>query len=540
MSRNLSVTVASGDSLDVREFRVHQALSSLFDVTLTAVSENPDIDFEAVVGKDASFTLHGRRRQRHRARTWTGLCRRAPPDPGRAGGALDLPRSASCRRSGSPPSGATTACSSCMTELDIARSSSASGASPPRRRSRASTRRASTASSTARATTSSCRGCSRTRASRSTSSDGRQARPLRRAPGERPAARRTSPSATSPRHPAREHVTGVRVGRQRAARQVHPARPRLPQPADLQAPGRSAGAARRRGAARALPLHARRVPLRERQGRRHAPRRRPGQAPHRRGRGAEARREAPRRPSAATRSPCTFDDQRTRPRARRRDVHARSPAPRARRRQAPPGRRVPHRRRAPTRSGPTTSRRAAPPSPTTPRSRRPSPRCTASRARPWSAPPARRSTPTSSAACASSSTGTARAQMNENSSCWIHVSQPWGGAGYGGINLPRIGQEVLVDFLGGDPDRPIIIGRVYTNLQKAPYKLPANKTQSGWKSNSSPPDRRLQRDDVRGRGRQGARPHAGREGHAQAGQERRASTSAATGRRTSAATTATR
>jgi len=77
-------------------------------------------------------------------------------------------------------------------------------------------------------------------------------------------------------------------------------------------------------------------------------------------------------------------------------------------------------------------------------------------------------------------------KMDDNSSCWIHVNQPWGGAGYGGSNLPRIGQEVLVDFLGGDPDRPVITGRVYTNLQKSPYKLPSNKTQSGWKSNTSP------------------------------------------------------
>ncbi|EYF01093.1 type VI secretion system Vgr family protein [Chondromyces apiculatus] len=77
-------------------------------------------------------------------------------------------------------------------------------------------------------------------------------------------------------------------------------------------------------------------------------------------------------------------------------------------------------------------------------------------------------------------------QMNDKSSCWIHVSQPWSGAGYGGINLPRVGQEVIVDFLGGDPDRPIIVGRVYTNLQKVPYKLPDKKTQSGWKSNSTP------------------------------------------------------
>jgi type VI secretion system secreted protein VgrG len=77
-------------------------------------------------------------------------------------------------------------------------------------------------------------------------------------------------------------------------------------------------------------------------------------------------------------------------------------------------------------------------------------------------------------------------KMDDNSSCWIHVSQPWGGTNFGGSNLPRIGQEVIVDFLSGDPDRPIIVGRVYTNLQKTPYKLPDNKTQSGWQSRSSP------------------------------------------------------
>ncbi len=77
-------------------------------------------------------------------------------------------------------------------------------------------------------------------------------------------------------------------------------------------------------------------------------------------------------------------------------------------------------------------------------------------------------------------------KMNEGSSCWIHTSQPWGGSGFGGTNLPRIGQEVIVDFIGGDPDQPIIVGRVYTNLQKTPYKLPDNKTQSGMQSRSSP------------------------------------------------------
>jgi type VI secretion system secreted protein VgrG len=77
-------------------------------------------------------------------------------------------------------------------------------------------------------------------------------------------------------------------------------------------------------------------------------------------------------------------------------------------------------------------------------------------------------------------------KMDDNSSCWIHVAQPWGGSAYGGVNLPRIGQEVIVDFLGGDPDRPVITGRVYTNLQKVPYKLPQHKTRSAWKSDSSP------------------------------------------------------
>lgn len=77
-------------------------------------------------------------------------------------------------------------------------------------------------------------------------------------------------------------------------------------------------------------------------------------------------------------------------------------------------------------------------------------------------------------------------RFDENASIWIHVSQPWAGAGYGATMLPRVGQEVLVDFLGGDPDRPVITGRVYTAIQTTPYALPANKTQSGWKSNSSP------------------------------------------------------
>ncbi len=76
-------------------------------------------------------------------------------------------------------------------------------------------------------------------------------------------------------------------------------------------------------------------------------------------------------------------------------------------------------------------------------------------------------------------------QSDENSSCWIRVSQNWAGKNWGAIQIPRIGQEVIVSFLEGDPDRPIITGRVYNAEQTVPYELPANATQSGVKSRSS-------------------------------------------------------
>jgi type VI secretion system secreted protein VgrG len=74
---------------------------------------------------------------------------------------------------------------------------------------------------------------------------------------------------------------------------------------------------------------------------------------------------------------------------------------------------------------------------------------------------------------------------DDNSSCWIRVSQGWAGTGYGMIVIPRIGQEVLVGFLGGDPDQPIVVGRVFNATQAVPYKLPEHKTRSTWKSDSS-------------------------------------------------------
>ena len=77
-------------------------------------------------------------------------------------------------------------------------------------------------------------------------------------------------------------------------------------------------------------------------------------------------------------------------------------------------------------------------------------------------------------------------KRDENSSCFVRVSAAWAGSGWGFIQIPRIGQEVIVDFIEGDPDRPIITGRVYNAAEMPPYGLPGSATQSGWKSNSSP------------------------------------------------------
>ncbi len=76
-------------------------------------------------------------------------------------------------------------------------------------------------------------------------------------------------------------------------------------------------------------------------------------------------------------------------------------------------------------------------------------------------------------------------QDNADSSCWIRVSQPWAGNGWGTMFIPRIGMEVVVHFLEGDPDQPIITGCVYNPSTMPPYKLPDEKTKSTIKSNSS-------------------------------------------------------
>ena len=77
-------------------------------------------------------------------------------------------------------------------------------------------------------------------------------------------------------------------------------------------------------------------------------------------------------------------------------------------------------------------------------------------------------------------------QRDQSSSCWIRVATHWAGRNWGAVHLPRIGQEVVVDFLEGDPDRPIVVGSVYNAMNMPPYGLPANKTQSGIMSDSSP------------------------------------------------------
>jgi type VI secretion system secreted protein VgrG len=77
-------------------------------------------------------------------------------------------------------------------------------------------------------------------------------------------------------------------------------------------------------------------------------------------------------------------------------------------------------------------------------------------------------------------------KKDHNSSCWIRVAQPWAGKGFGMVHIPRIGQEVVVAFLEGDPDQPLIVGSVYNAEQTVPYPLPANKMVQGTKSNSTP------------------------------------------------------
>ena len=79
-----------------------------------------------------------------------------------------------------------------------------------------------------------------------------------------------------------------------------------------------------------------------------------------------------------------------------------------------------------------------------------------------------------------------KGKNDEKSSCWCRVSTALAGQTFGMISIPRIGHEVMVDFLEGDPDQPIVVGSVYNDVNKTPYKLPDNMTQSGLLSRSTP------------------------------------------------------
>ncbi len=78
------------------------------------------------------------------------------------------------------------------------------------------------------------------------------------------------------------------------------------------------------------------------------------------------------------------------------------------------------------------------------------------------------------------------ARANDGASCWVRVSQGWAGRGYGMLQLPRVGQEVLITFLCGDPDQPVVSGRLFDKLNPVPYPLPDNKTVSAYRTHSSP------------------------------------------------------
>jgi type VI secretion system secreted protein VgrG len=78
-----------------------------------------------------------------------------------------------------------------------------------------------------------------------------------------------------------------------------------------------------------------------------------------------------------------------------------------------------------------------------------------------------------------------KGKNDEKSSCWVRVSSVWAGKGFGWVHIPRIGEEVVVDFLEGDPDRPLITGRVYNDKHVPPWPLPGEQTKAGLRTRSS-------------------------------------------------------
>jgi type VI secretion system secreted protein VgrG len=75
---------------------------------------------------------------------------------------------------------------------------------------------------------------------------------------------------------------------------------------------------------------------------------------------------------------------------------------------------------------------------------------------------------------------------DDTASCWVRVSQGWAGAGFGMMNIPRVGQEVLISFMDGNPDLPVVVGRAFNGTARVPYSLPAERTLSYWRTASTP------------------------------------------------------
>ena len=115
------------------------------------------------------------------------------------------------------------------------------------------------------------------------------------------------------------------------------------------------------------------------------------------------------------------------------------------------------------------------------------------------------------------------ARPNGRVSCPVRVATPWAGKGWGAQSLPRVGQEVLVAFLDGDPDRPLIVGSVFNADHMPPYALPDNRTQSGIRSRSHPDGGAEDYNEIRFEDRKGAeelRLHAQRDLHVEAEHDR--------------------
>ncbi|OHY66705.1 ImpA family type VI secretion-associated protein [Pluralibacter gergoviae] len=76
------------------------------------------------------------------------------------------------------------------------------------------------------------------------------------------------------------------------------------------------------------------------------------------------------------------------------------------------------------------------------------------------------------------------AKGDDTSSCWVRVSSAWAGQGFGGVQIPRVGDEVVIDFINGDPDRPLVTGRVYNEASMPPWALPGDATRMGFMTRS--------------------------------------------------------